>query len=253
MTTAARPTFDPARGNDSSAPSFQYSARDIASHTKLKFRQPGQGTAAEIGDCEKLKEELRQAEREYYEKQGKAVSGSDRLITHEHGRDGGSSGGGNENIDQDIMEDPEAKRQRLLAEAEKMAALDKEDSDDSSDDDEDDDDDDDDDEESDDDENTAELLATLQKIRQERAEEKERKMREQMEEEETKRNEETMTGNPLLDIGDKNRDFSVKRRWDDDVIFKNQARGTDEKPNKRFVNDMLRSDFHKRFLHKYIQ
>lgn len=29
------------------------------------------------------------------------------------------------------MEDPEAKRQRLLAEAEKMAALDKEDSDDS--------------------------------------------------------------------------------------------------------------------------
>ncbi|CAO3622791.1 unnamed protein product [Cunninghamella blakesleeana] len=243
MTTAARPTFNPARGNDSSAPSFQYSARDIASHTKLKFRQPGQGTASEIGDRERLKEELRKAEQEYYEKQGKAIPGANHLITHESGGGGSDHEGNNE-------EDPETKRQRLLAEAEKMAALDKEDSDDSSSDDDDDDDDDDDES---DDENTAELLATLQKIRQERAEEKERKMREKMEEDEAKRNEETMVGNPLLNVGNQNRDFSVKRRWDDDVIFKNQARGTDEKPNKRFVNDMLRSDFHRRFLHKYIQ
>jgi hypothetical protein len=41
-------------------------------------------------------------------------------------------------------------------------------------------------------------------------------------------------------------------RWDDDVIFKNQARGVDDQPKKRFINDMLRSDFHKKFLHKYI-
>ena len=31
-------------------------------------------------------------------------------------------------------------------------------------------------------------------------------------------------------------DFNVKRRWDDDVIFKNQARGTDDKRKKEFVN-----------------
>lgn len=31
--------------------------------------------------------------------------------------------------------------------------------------------------------------------------------------------------------------FGVKRRWDDDVIFKNQA--ADEKPKKEFVNDLL--------------
>lgn len=31
--------------------------------------------------------------------------------------------------------------------------------------------------------------------------------------------------------------FGVKRRWDDDVIFKNQA--NDEKPRKEFVNDLL--------------
>lgn len=44
MTTAARPTFDPARGGtsrgekDLSAISRQYSSRDLPSHTKLKFR-----------------------------------------------------------------------------------------------------------------------------------------------------------------------------------------------------------------------
>jgi protein CWC15 len=56
-------------------------------------------------------------------------------------------------------------------------------------------------------------------------------------------------GNPLLNPGD----FNVKRRWDDDVIFKNQARGTEEKRKKEFVNDLLRSDFHKRFMNKYVR
>jgi protein CWC15 len=36
--------------------------------------------------------------------------------------------------------------------------------------------------------------------------------------------------------------------WDDDVVFKNQARGTEDKKSKEFVNDLLRSDFHKRFM-----
>jgi hypothetical protein len=31
-------------------------------------------------------------------------------------------------------------------------------------------------------------------------------------------------------------------------VFKNQARGTEDKKKKEFVNDMLRSDFHKRFM-----
>jgi hypothetical protein len=75
------------------------------------------------------------------------------------------------------------------------------------------DDDDDDDGESDDDENAAELLATLQRIRKERAEEKERQEQEKLEQEAAQRNEEAMTGNPLLNIGEQqNHDFSVKRR-----------------------------------------
>ncbi|KAI9318590.1 Pre-mRNA-splicing factor Cwf15/Cwc15 [Dichotomocladium elegans] len=238
QTTAARPTFDPARGRDNKAPSFQYSSRDQAAHTKLKFRQdiPGQGTTDEIGDRERLIEELRQAEREYFENKD-----NDRQDQQDQKLIGGPA------------EDADARRQQLLAEADRMAALDKDESDSESDSggssssDDDDDDDDDDDED-----NTAELLATLQKIRRERAEEKERQEREKREEEEQKREQEAMEGNPLLQLGDEKRDFSVKRRWDDDVIFKNQARGTEEKNKKRFVNDMLRSDFHRRFLTKYI-
>lgn len=40
----------------------------------------------------------------------------------------------------------------------------------------------------------------------------------------------------------------MRSRWDDDVVFKNQARGTEDKKPKEFVNDLLRSDFHKRFM-----
>ncbi|CAD7688434.1 unnamed protein product [Nyctereutes procyonoides] len=46
----------------------------------------------------------------------------------------------------------------------------------------------------------------------------------------------------------------VKRRWDDDVVFKNSAKGVDDqKKDKRFVNDTLRSEFHKKFMVKYIK
>ncbi|EIE91738.1 hypothetical protein RO3G_16449 [Rhizopus delemar RA 99-880] len=230
MTTAARPTSDPAEGKDSKAPTVQYGARDLASHTKLKFRQPGQGTTDEVGSREELLEELRNAERKYFEEknEGKAASSS-RLIKQD--------GENNE------------EKQKLLAEAERLAKLDKEDDDESESEEESSDDDEDDD---DDDDNAAELLATLQRIRKERAEEKERQEREAKEEEESKKQQEAMEGNPLLNIGEEKRDFSVKRRWDDDVVFKNQARGLDDKPKKRFINDMLRSDFHKKFLHKYI-
>ena len=47
--------------------------------------------------------------------------------------------------------------------------------------------------------------------------------------------------------------YDVKRRWDDDVVFKNQARGTEDKKGKEFVNDLLRSDFHRRFMSKYVR
>ena len=48
--------------------------------------------------------------------------------------------------------------------------------------------------------------------------------------------------------------FKVKIRWDDDVVFKNCVKGVDnQKKDKRFVNDILRSEFHKKFMEKYIK
>ena len=43
-------------------------------------------------------------------------------------------------------------------------------------------------------------------------------------------------------------------RWDDDVVFKNCAKGVDEaRKEKRFINDTLRSEFHKKFMEKYVK
>lgn len=94
-----------------------------------------------------------------------------------------------------------------------------------------------------------ELLRELNRIKQARVAEKVREEEEKAAEAQELREYEIATGNPLLN----QKDFSIKRRWDDDVIFKNQARGTEKKKPKEFVNDMLRSEFHREFMSKYIK
>lgn len=47
-------------------------------------------------------------------------------------------------------------------------------------------------------------------------------------------------------------DYSLKRKWYDDTVFKNQAK-KEKKPVKRFINDTVRSDFHRKFMYKSIQ
>ncbi|KAG9306221.1 hypothetical protein G9A89_016125 [Geosiphon pyriformis] len=219
MTTAARPTFDPARGHDNKAPTLQYSSRDLAAHTKLKYRQTGQLTQAELGEID-LKQELLKSEREHFEKRRKKESGF-------------------------TEETDEAFAERRLKFLEQTAVLDADDSDDDNEDGDSADSDSDDDDEEDD---TAELLRELEKIKKERAEERERQELAKREADEEQRQQEIATGNPLL-----HKDFSVKRRWDDDVIFKNQARGVEDTPKKRFINDTLRSDFHRKFMNKYVK
>lgn len=141
----------------------------------------------------------------------------------------------NESAEDEEVEDMDAKRRRVLEETRDIDADSEEDEDESSE------------EDSDDDEDeTAELQRELEKIKRERAEKREQEEREKVAEEESAREADIALGNPLLNTKS---DFNVKRRWDDDVIFKNQARGTDEKGKKKeFVNDLLRSDFHKRFM-----
>lgn len=160
-------------------------------------------------------------------------------------------GGTKRQLEDGDAEDIDAKRRRILEETRDIDADSEEDEEDSSDD-------------SDDDEDeTAELQRELEKIKRERAEKREQEVsitfpiiafarpnrnqeREKAAAEEAEREHDIALGNPLLNPKS---DFNVKRRWDDDVIFKNQARGTDDKGKKKeFVNDLLRSDFHKRFM-----
>lgn len=79
---------------------------------------------------------------------------------------------------------------------------------------------------------------------------------ERKQEEERIRMENILSGNPLLthySSGSSKSDMKVKRRWDDDVVFKNCARSEPEKKGNVFINDSLRSDFHRKFMEKYVK
>ncbi|KPP57675.1 protein CWC15-like [Scleropages formosus] len=197
MTTAARPTFEPARGGrgkgegDLSALSKQYSSRDLPGHTKIKYRQPTQDAPEEVRGRDfrrELEERERAAVREKTRERG----------PREHTTSSSSS----------------SKRPRL-------------------------------------DQIPAANLDADDPLTDER---------EQKAEEERIRMENILSGNPLLNLGGQQQigqvqtSFSVKRRWDDDVVFKNCAKGVDDsKKEKRFVNDTLRSEFHKKFMEKYVK
>lgn len=220
MTTAARPTFEPARGGqgrgekDLSALSKQYSSRDLPSHTKLKYREHGQGTIEEIQNRD-FRRELEERERE---KDNKATRGRIQDVPHKKPKFEQIP---TANLDAD---DP----------------LDDDDDDDS--------------DASDSEDDDAQLLAELAKIKKERAAEEARKELEKSQEEERIRMENILSGNPLLNYTSQvpKSDLKVKRRWDEDVVFKNCARSEPDK-KKEFINDSLRSEFHKKFMEKYIK
>lgn len=223
--------------------------------TLLTHSQPGQGGTADQ-DVRDLRAELLAAEAAHQAKlHGRPVpsTGDDETTSASHGTkrllEAGSSAAG------EVNEDPEAKRRRILEETRDIDADDSDSSGGGSDKAggngaDDDDDDDDSDSDSDDSDEEAELQRELARVKRERQEKREREEREAAAAEAEEREKEIAKGNPLLNKPD----FTVKRRWDDDVVFKNQARGTEEKGrSKEFVNDMLRSDFHKRFMSKYVR
>ncbi|PYH43112.1 spliceosome-associated CWC15 family protein [Aspergillus saccharolyticus JOP 1030-1] len=235
MTTAHRPTFDPAQGKEAlRGPA--YHQRLLPAHKLLKTRQLGQGTEAEAGQRD-LRAELLQAEAAYFAKKNGTPLDEPTVesVTPKRQLEGGSPNG---DADHTEEEDLEAKRRRILEETRDIDADSDGSEEDSSD------------EDSDDEEDeAAELMRELEKIKRERLEQKEKEERERAAEEEEKREYDIARGNPLLNP----QDFNLKRRWDDDVVFKNQARGTEDKRGKEFVNDLLRSDFHKRFMGKYVR
>jgi len=269
MTTAHRPTWAPAKGHEEQGgarmfgPSKKHSKLDDNAHTILKLRcvrarvlpshariRPGptrastpptpqpdtpRPTSRRRADGQKSIKELMErdfraelAEREakhFKKKLGDGAAGPEDADTARLAAAADDDDDGPKFVPRD---------------------LDADDSDDSDSDDSDSDDDEDD---------TAALLAELERIKKERAADAARREAEEMQLRAQEKAEELATGNPLLHLsegGDRGVDFTAKRRWDDDVVFKNQTRGEPQQ-KKRFVNDTIRSDFHRRFLNKYIK
>ncbi|XP_068158877.1 protein CWC15 homolog [Drosophila tropicalis] len=252
MTTAARPTFDPARGGsgrgekDLSALSKQYSSRDLPGHTKLKYRETGQGTSEEIRNRD-FRKELEERERDARtgSSMGKALPSIVRKAIEANNTSSSSSSSKRAKLDSQAAQQQQQQQQAVNLDADEAV-------DDSSDSD------------SDSDDDDAALLAELQKIKQERMQETARREAEKKQEDERIRMENILSGNPLINYepgvqasaagraSGMGADLKVKRRWDDDVVFKNCARSVPEKKT-HFVNDALRSDFHKKFMDKYIK
>ncbi|KAI0128445.1 Pre-mRNA-splicing factor Cwf15/Cwc15 [Xylariales sp. AK1849] len=238
MTTAHRPTFDPARGKEAlRGPA--YHQRLLPAHTQLKFRQPGQGGDADT-EVRDLRAELLAAEAAHFSKKNggalpEFASESESISTSATAKRPLEL-----TSQADNDEDPEAKRRRILEESRDIDADSEEDEDD-----------DDSEEDSDEEDDEAELQRELEKIKAERAAKRQREEEERAAADQEERERDIALGNPLLN---NKQNFNMKRRWDDDVVFKNQARGTEDKGKKKeFVNDLLRSDFHKRFMGKYVR
>ena len=117
----------------------------------------------------------------------------------------------------------------------------------------DDDDDDDDDEEDD----AEELRQELERLRKEKEAEKQRRQREVESLVERQQRETATKNNPLLvghlGEGGGSGSTNFKRNFGDDTVFSNTHSGEAERSKKaRFINDAVRSDFHRRFLARFI-
>lgn len=239
--------------------SKQYSVRDLPAHTKLKVRQEGQGKPEELQGKD-FKRSLEEKEKRLaLEKSGKAPSAAALTTSTTTGE---KRSGAPEVTDSSLSSAKRPKTEALASVS--TANLD---ADDPWEEDYEDDQDisqnanrvdidepganaeEEDDEE---DEDEALLLAELAKIKRERAEDAARLAAERKAAEETIRMENILRGNPLLNTTGPT-EFKVKRRWDDDVVFKNCARGESDHSKRGFINDTLRSEFHKKFMKKYIQ
>ncbi|EFC49771.1 Cwf15/Cwc15 cell cycle control protein [Naegleria gruberi] len=225
---SSRPTFNAAKATETQGgykryvPSHTQSVYLMPSHTVLKTRQIGQGNEEEIKHKD-LKKELQEREQLVQKKKNNQSSTIIPAIEEEKNKD----------IIEEIVEE----------ETEEFTKVPKSNYDDS----------DDDlntssDSDSDGDSDNDELIKELERVK--RAKEEKERLATQ---------ERALTSNPLLKpISSKKDDddedsFTVKRKWTDSTIFKNQANDSNQQKKKRFINDTTRNDNHKQFMYEYMK
>ena len=101
---------------------------------------------------------------------------------------------------------------------------------------------------SDEDEDEAFLLRELERIKEDRRLEEERKL---TDESEIKKKAARALSSASTQGGIHADRTGVKRKWNDDVVFRVKEDRQSHAPN--FVNDTVRNDFHRKFLKKYIK
>lgn len=287
MTTAARPTFDPAKGGTGlhdkglGKVTQSKSSRDQPANLRLKERVVGQDTAEELEGRDF------EAELEAREKAVLGIRGS--KSSHHNNKDTPKAIEYRDDISQTssyhrksrtIYRDDQSIYSELNTplghrKSEKNSPLrdqspnlqdghvDQEDVDDDDDDgvcegnkkldkdnqsDLDDDYDDDDDDEEDDEEDDVDPAALLAELEKIK---KERALEKEKKEQEQLKKQEKLISNSSSSRGPSS--FVLKRPWDDDIPFKHCSRGYDDKKKPDYVNDTLRSDSHKKFMDKYIR
>ena len=235
MTTAHRPTYNPSRGKDTILPnpSLQYSARDLPANTVIKYRR-----AELLGNASK--EEmimlLRKRERESMLNQDKdkelEVDVDNNDDDEVHIKQSLQINGDINNNDEEYPEIVNVFEQDK--DYEYSDNSDNESNNNSLD-------------------SEQELLIELEKIKQAQKEEKEREELEQQKQSELN----ILKSNPLLNqsidnVSSVSEGYSLKKKWYEDTVFKNQSK-LEQKVKKRFINDTVRSDFHRKFLNKTVQ
>lgn len=224
MTTAHKPTFHPAIGSANQG-GYRYgvareqrAARDENAHMKMKYRAMGQGSAEELA-ARDLMAELEFREQKHNDQVDSNLRRKGLLNSDSMELANGTKPLALENIDLDKFADSD----------------DSDSSDDSSSSDEDEDDD------------EEQIKRELRRIKLEREKERKELLARKKAEEASK------TANPLIYSNTRfqSETFTKKRDWLDDTPFKNQAM-SEQPRKKRFINDTIRNDFHRKFMSKYV-
>lgn len=249
MSGAHRPTWTASIGGDglkdgaNSAPTFQYSSRDLPSHKKLKYRMDKKNENNKISEANKQIEpvnQIKDAEMDENESKEETI---DQINLEE--TESINQIKDDIDADTDIEEeeneqnDQENDNHATLKDSKTEDSINKPIQDNT-----------------DFDDDTEELLRELERIKKER---EAQKMAENH-----KKQIQLQTANPLMNLSRQDDSSpssslllqSSKRKWTEETIFKNQAKGISSSSNsdeKRFINDTVRNDFHKKFMARYVR
>lgn len=251
MTTAHRATFNPAvggseqGGNKLMVPTRQYSSKDLPGYTEMRLRTKEGEEKLNKKERREIKNDLRMRELEVENKRGKKSENFSREkeidddgIEYLQKRKKVTSSNKIGNIDLPSIQN----RKRIKNED----GVIEEDEDDEAFLDDDEEESESEDEEEDEDLEEMKLLEEFERIKKQREQEEKQQLEEKYENLTEKEQGEILKGNPLYDSS-----YSLQKRWYEETVFRNQSK-TQPVEKKRFINDTVRSDFHKKFLKKFV-